>query len=159
MTLNPRDYDRRELRHLADRAEERAFGRSEERDATSAADEAARGDHHRELLLLEATGSTEGAPEKPYLTSLPKTYAGEATVFEWLDVLINKSGFKATGEALSYYETIDWLDADVREELRTYMRGFSEVRSFDPDEPGPFELDVDDHVLSLVYIARLAAMD
>jgi flagellar protein FlaE len=38
------------------------------------------------------------------------------------------------------------------------MRGFSEVESFDPDKPGPADLDVDDHVLSLVYIARLASV-
>lgn len=110
-------------------------------------------------MRLEALAAGAGdSTEKPYLSELPKQYESEVTVFEWLDFLINKAGFRATGDALSYYVTIDWITQDVKEELRTYMRGFSEVESFDPDKPGPHELEKDDHTLSLVYIARLLSM-
>ena len=36
------------------------------------------------------------------------------------------------------------------------MRGFSEVDRFDGEEPD--DLDTNDHVLSLVYVARLASL-
>ena len=156
MTINPREYDIRELRQMARPAGEAPPGRepAEERPASYTADEILRARQREELAMLDVNGDAE----KPYLEGLPGTYAGEVTVFEWLDYLINAAGFKETGEVLDFYVEVDWLTDEVEDGLRAYMRGFSEVASFDPDGPGPRELGLDDHVLSLIYIARLAAL-
>jgi archaellum component FlaD/FlaE len=55
-------------------------------------------------------------------------------------------------DALRYYRTIDWITEEVETSLGDYLIGFSEQGS------GTHELDVDDHQLSLVYVARLASM-
>ena len=158
MTINPREYDIRELRQMARPTGESPSERGRSAEETTAsgytADEVLRARQREELAMLDVHGDVE----KPYLEGLPGTYAGEVTVFEWLDYLINAAGFKETGEVLGYYVEVDWLTEEVKEGLRAYMRGFSEVASFDPDGPGPRDLGLDDHVLSLIYIARLAAL-
>jgi len=171
MTINPRDYDLRELRRMANPEEDAlpaSRGSAASRAGASPANQRAeqtpeqvdRFNQRRELLMLEAESLRAGTgTEKPYLERMPTTYAAEVVVFEWLDLLIDKAGFKATGDALSYYERIGWVTEGVKERLRTYMRGFSEVSSYDPDSTGPRELAMNDHVTSLVYIARLAAME
>jgi len=158
MPPTPGDYDLSELRRLADpnRETPETF---DEADLPADPDEVLRHEQREELVRLQSQLASVGAlPERPYLASLPDRYAAEVVVFEWLDLLINKSGFENTGNALDYYVEVDWITGTVREDLREYMRGFSEVESFDPDKPGPADLDVDDHVTSLVYIARLASV-
>ena len=55
-------------------------------------------------------------------------------------------------DALRYYHTVEWITEAVEAELQDYLVGFSgEVSE-------TIEYDVDDHHLSLVYIARLASM-
>ena len=154
------DYDLRDLRRLADPDRETpAVFEDDGADLPASPDEVLRHGQRDELVRLQSQFASVGAlPEKPYLESLPNRYAAEVVVFEWLDFLINKAGFENTGNALEYYEQVEWITARVREDLREYMRGFSEVESFDPDKPGPADLDVDDHVLSLVYVARLASV-
>jgi archaeal flagellar protein FlaE len=51
---------------------------------------------------------------------------------------------------------VDWLSEAAYESLRSYMYGFSEVDRF--RATGPADLDTNDHVLSLVYIAQLASL-
>ena len=105
-----------------------------------------------EQLLVHETAAADGGLSKPYLGSLPDAYAAERLVFDWLEFLVLKGGFKRTMDALRYYHTVEWLTADVEAELQDYLVGFSgEVSE-------TTEYDVDDHHLSLVYIARLASM-
>ncbi|WP_137286387.1 FlaD/FlaE family flagellar protein [Halorussus salinisoli] len=153
------DYDLRELRRLADPNRETPEVFDDGEGLPAPPEEVLRHSERDELVRLQSQFSAAGAlPERPYLDSLPDQYSTEVVVFEWLDFLINKAGFENTGNALQYYEEVGWITERVREDLREYMRGFSEVESFDPDKPGPADLDVDDHVLSLVYIARLASV-
>ncbi|WP_158055256.1 FlaD/FlaE family flagellar protein [Halorussus halophilus] len=153
-------YDLRELREIADPNRETPIAYEESDETLPAApEEVLRHGQRDELLRLQTQISASGAlPDKPYLDGLPDEYGAEVVVFEWLDFLINKAGFENTGNALSYYEDVDWITEQTRQDLRDYMRGFSEVQSFDPDKPGPADLDMDDHVLSLVYIARLSSV-
>ena len=104
-----------------------------------------------EQLLVHETAAS-GELSKPYLTDLPDAYAAERLLFDWLEFLVLKGGFKRTMDALRYYQTVGWLTAEVEADLRDYLVGFSgEVTDTDT-------YDVDDHHLSLVYIARLASM-
>ncbi|WP_132058098.1 FlaD/FlaE family flagellar protein [Halorussus amylolyticus] len=160
MPTNSGAHDLRDLRRLADPNRETPEAFAEEGEQLPAPpDEVLRHGQRDELVRLQSQFSAVGAlPEKPYLDGLPDRYGAEVVVFEWLDFLINKAGFENTGNALQYYEDVGWITETTRERLREYMRGFSEVESFDPDRPGPADLDMDDHVLSLVYIARLASV-
>lgn len=152
MTLNPRNYDPNELREMAGNGgSEFEFGRTPTRLARGP-DELMRSNHHRELLLLE-----EAAPEelhqKPYLTALPGSYAAEVLTFEWLEYLIAKVGYSRAAAALSYYASIGWLSDDAERGLREYLRGIG-----GPEEGAVGRLTMDDHLLGLVYVARLASM-
>ena len=105
-----------------------------------------------EQLLVHETAAGDGGLTKPYLGSLPDAYVAERLVFDWLEFLVLKGGYKRTMDALRYYHTVEWLTEDVEAELQDYLVGFSgEVSE-------TTEYDVDDHHLSLVYIARLASM-
>ena len=104
-----------------------------------------------EQLLVHETAAS-GELSKPYLTSLPNAYAAERLIFDWLEFLVLKGGYKRTMDALRYYHTVGWLTDDVEVELRDYLVGFSGEAS-DTETYG-----VADHHLSLVYIARLASM-
>lgn len=104
-----------------------------------------------EQLLVHETAAS-GELSKPYLADLPDAYAAERLLFDWLEFLVLKGGFKRTMDALRYYHTVGWLTAEVETDLRDYLVGFSgEVSDTET-------YDVDDHHLSLVYIARLASM-
>ena len=104
-----------------------------------------------EQLLVHETAAS-GELSKPYLTALPDAYAAERLIFDWLEFLVLKGGYKRTMDALRYYHTVGWLTDDVEVELRDYLVGFSgEVSDTET-------YDVADHHLSLVYIARLASM-
>ncbi|MFD1599441.1 FlaD/FlaE family flagellar protein [Halobellus rarus] len=105
-----------------------------------------------EHLLVHETAAADGGLTKPYLGSLPDAYAAERLVFDWLEFLVLKGGYKRTMDALRYYHTVEWLTEDVEAELQDYLVGFSGEVSETTD------YDVDDHHLSLVYIARLASM-
>ncbi|SIQ73048.1 flagellar protein FlaE [Haladaptatus litoreus] len=154
MTIKPADYDLRELRRMADE-DEPPLDLSADDGQT--AEDIFRLSQREELMKLQTRFFASGSlPEKPYLTLLPSRYGAEVIVFEWLDFLIEKAGFENSSNALSYYEEIGWLSEPACEALRSYMYGFSEVDRFGSD--GPADLDTNDHVLSLVYIARLATL-
>jgi flagellar protein FlaE len=172
MTINPKDYDLDELRKMArKRGSRRAvqddeesvpdrgpepepepdldWGGLEDGDATMS-DDAFRARLYRELMPLTA-GS--GDVTKPYLESLPENQSAEFLVFEWLEFLLMHGGFRGAQEALTYYESIEWITDDVSSTLGDYLLGIEDVGT-----EGTTDLDVDDHLLSMVYIAKLAAM-
>ena len=167
MTINPRDYDLDELREMA-----RKRGDDDVRDGGGDADrppedpaemewgaldddvgmsagDSLRAGLYRELLPLVGGGG----PDKPYLRSVPDTYAAEFVVFEWLEFLLLHAGYQGATDALHYYESIDWVTEDVASQLDDYLLGIENEAAGDRAE-----LDVDDHMLSLVYIAKLAGM-
>ncbi|MGM0592625.1 MAG: FlaD/FlaE family flagellar protein [Halobacteriota archaeon] len=105
-----------------------------------------------EQLFLQQSMVADGTLKKPYLVELPQQYAAERVIFDWLEFLVLTGGFRHAMEALRYYRTIDWITDDVESALQNYLHGFS-VTVEDSTE-----LDVDDHQLSLVYLAQLASM-
>ena len=168
MTLNPRDYDLDELRKMAREREPGPRGPpaegeedgngaaptgiagSLESDGDAATRERFQSGLYRELMPLEA-GTDDLS--KPYLSGLPESYAAEYVVFEWLEFLLDSFGYKGANEALQYYESVGWLTEDVESSLNDYLLGLE-----DPAGVDPADADIDDHKLSLVYIARLVSM-
>ena len=158
MSLNPRDYDPDELRRAAD---EELGGRNlrelreriAETEPSADAAKALRSDQIKELLLLESGAQPEDL-ERPYLDALPDAYAARLMLFEWLDFLLQRGGVRQTLEALDYYADLGWISSSVAENLRDHVRAFDTL----PDEAELMPLEVADHILSLVYVARLASM-
>jgi len=160
MSINPRDYDLDELRKMArKRGGDTNGGESNESDLggfeplDSGGNDVADGGSfraglYRELLPLEAGGDST----KPYLDTLPQNYAGEHLVFEWLEFLLLHAGYHGASEALDYYESVDWITEDCESALNDYLLGLDDQAADDNT------LDVDDHLLSLVYIAKLSSM-
>jgi len=164
MTINPRDYDLDELRKMARKRGERSGGLADEEDIPDPAnlemgmddaeDEVLAGSSFRSGLYRELLPFLSGEDhEKPYLAALPETYAAEFVVFEWLEFLLMHSGYKGADEAIAYYESIDWITESVQSDLSDYLLGIDESATNDGND-----LSVDDHMLSLVYIAKLTAM-
>jgi flagellar protein FlaE len=164
MTINPRDYDLDELRKMARQRGERNGGLGDDEEMPDPAnlemgleegeEDVVAGSSFRSGLYRELLPFLSGADhEKPYLDALPETYAAEFVVFEWLEFLLMHSGYQGADEALAYYESIDWLTEDVQSDLSDYLLGIDESATDDGND-----LSVDDHMLSLVYIAKLTAM-
>jgi len=164
MTINPRDYDLNELRKMARQRGERNGGLTEDEDIPDPSnldmglengeEEMLAGSSFRSGLYRELLPFLSGDSEaKPYLEALPQTYAAEFVVFEWLEFLLMHSGYQGADEALAYYESIDWITEETRSELSDYLLGIDESATNDDND-----LSVDDHMLSLVYIAKLTAM-
>lgn len=147
MTLNPRDYDLGELEGREAAGTDNGSTHASE----VAPDEILQSNQYRELMQLEAM--TDDL-EKPYLNSLPDAYAAEVVIFEWLEYLVGMAGFKGALEALRYYRTIGWVTADIEDALGDYLRSFD-----DPKRKDPSGLSRADHQLSLVYVAKIAAID
>ena len=161
MTINPRDYDLDELRKMARQQRPgNGLGADEELDPAdldvafedeetdAAAGSSFRAGLYRELLPFLGDGV-----DKPYLTSLPETYAAEFVVFEWLEFLLMHSGYQGANDALDYYESIDWITESVQADMADYLLCIDESGTNDAND-----LDVDDHMLSLVYVAKLQSM-
>jgi flagellar protein FlaE len=165
MSINPSDYDLHELRKMArerggdagDRrdVDEADIGPSSGLDAGSTPSGGGGGQTsyraglYRELLPLEATNDAE----KPYLDGLPEHYGGENLVFEWLEFLLLHAGYQGAVEALNYYEAVGWITEDCESTLNDYLLGLEQETGSEGTA-----LDIDDHLLSLVYIAKLASM-
>ena len=164
MTINPRDYDLDELRKMARQRGEHNGGVADDEDipdpanlemGTDAEGEMLAGSSFRSGLYRELLPFLSGeSHEKPYLAALPETYAAEFVVFEWLEFLLMHSGYQGADEALAYYESIDWITEGVRSDLSDYLLGINETATNDDND-----LSVDDHMLSLVYVAKLTAMN
>lgn len=117
---------------------------------------------------LEATGSVrevdedqpqvsahplEGSKDASLLplTQLPNTYTAQQEILDWMEGLLSSSGHQGTMEALTYYESIGWLSTECRDQLEEFVEGLRATGSMNPRP-----LDVDDHRMSLQYIATLA---
>jgi archaellum component FlaD/FlaE len=151
-----RGFERRNGRHdqyggRADRSPSRSPVRGNPGPTRGVAADALRSNQLEQLFLHQSAMVAEEMT-KPYLGSLPQKYAAERVIFDWLEFLVLKGGFKRTMDALRYYRTIQWITPDVEDALQDYLVGFTE------DGQGSHELDVDDHQLSLLYVARLASM-
>ncbi|AOW80559.1 flagella E [Halodesulfurarchaeum formicicum] len=107
----------------------------------------------KELLLLEG-GADPADLERPYLERVPEQYAARLTVFEWLQFTLERAGSRQTLQALEYYGDIGWLGEGAAADLRDYVRVFEDGGTGD----GGHSLQTADHLVSLVYIARLASM-
>jgi flagellar protein FlaE len=172
MTINPRDYDLDELRKMARGQSDspRSPPASEDTDDEAPPElegwgtiepdvSAAEGllkdqfesDIHRELLPLEAG---EDDLSKPFLKSLPESYAAEIVIFEWLEFLLEDFGYQGANESLQYYEEVGWITEDIQNSLNDYLVGIDE-----PDAGHVQDGDIDSHKLSLVYVARLVSMN
>ncbi|MEF8783002.1 MAG: FlaD/FlaE family flagellar protein [Haloarculaceae archaeon] len=161
MSINPRDYDLDELRKMArERGGQTGDGDVNLDDGEVGfgtvgtgedvpAGNSFRAGLYRELLPLEAGSDAS----KPYLAGLPEHYAGEHLVFEWLEFLLLHAGYQGASEALDYYEAVGWITEDVESDLNDYLLGIDDQGANDGNE-----LDIDDHLLSLVYVAKLASM-
>lgn len=154
MTINPRDTDpddRRTAREAADGRDVEALRSRIAGSKTASASVAS--DQVKELLLLES-GTDPADLERPFLTAIPDQYAGRLTLFEWLEFVLGHAGVRRTLEAIEYYANIGWIAEDVADDLRDHVRAFRDVaRSTDTRD-----LETADHVLSLVYVARLASL-
>ncbi|MDR5656843.1 FlaD/FlaE family flagellar protein [Halodesulfurarchaeum sp. HSR-GB] len=107
----------------------------------------------KELILLEG-GADPTDLERPYLERVPDQYAGRLTVFEWLQFTLEQAGSRQTLQALEYYADIGWLGEGAASDLRDYVRVFEDGGTDGAGQP----LQTADHLVSLVYIARLASM-
>lgn len=154
MTLDPSDYDPAELEGMLEEDDpglHNGSGGSEFQWASAPSPEdTLESNQYRELLMLQGMGADTG---RPYLDGLPESYGAELVVFEWLDFLLTQGGVKRTIEALRYYESVGWLSESAEDDLEEYILGLGA-----PDD-ATAEFDREDHSLSLVYVARLAAMD
>jgi hypothetical protein len=129
----------------------RGFGRGNPPRGRGTAADALRS-NQLEQLFLHQSAMVREQMTKPYLGDIPQKYAAERVIFDWLEFLVLKGGFKRAMDALRYYRTIEWITADVEASLQDYLVGFTD------EGAGRSELDVDDHQLSLLYVARLASM-
>ena len=164
MTINPRDYDLDELRKMARQRGERNGGLGDDEEMPDPTnldvgleegdEDVVSGNSFRAGLYRELLPFLSGEDhEKPYLDTLPETYAAEFVIFEWLEFLLMHSGYQGADEALAYYESIDWLTEAVRSDLSDYLLGIDESATNEGND-----LSVDDHLLSLVYVAKLTEM-
>ncbi|WP_277554521.1 FlaD/FlaE family flagellar protein [Halobaculum limi] len=94
-------------------------------------------------------------PDKPYLTSLPGDYVGDLMVMEWLEFLVEESTTTDAVRAINYYERVDWIDAEVADQLKGFLSGFGDIDRNLMDRPGTDHLDLDHHTRSLKYIMQL----
>ena len=165
MTINPKDYDLDELRKMARERGGATIPVGDEDDGSEApasgldsgglggdvlGDDVYRSQLYRQLLPLESMAG--GDVEKPYLRGLPESYAGELVVFEWLSFLLEKAGFRGANEAIDYYADVGWITEEVTDDLEDYLLGLDETAGDGGD------LSIDDHLLSLVHIAKLTSM-
>lgn len=105
-----------------------------------------------ELQYAEHTLSDGPDAEKPYLRGSFDGYIADLLVLEWLEYLVDASGKTATERAISYYESIRWIDEDAGEQLRAFIDGF------DADEEGEVaSLTIANHTQSLRYICQLSS--
>lgn len=106
----------------------------------------------KELILLEAGTDSEDL-ERPYLETVPSQYAARLTLFEWLQFVLDRGGLQETLSAIDYYVDIGWISEAAAESLEDHVRVFQEAAA-----NGDRSLETADHLVSLVYVARLASM-
>ena len=112
-------------------------------------------------VAADAASPAAGAPaaestSQAVLSQVPRTYAADIVVFEWLSMLIARAGPAAAFQALDYYEEIGWIAPEVREYLESVLAGPGLDVDLDPSSPS--SLSADDHARSNEFVARLAAI-
>ena len=154
MTLTPPDTDRQDDPRTADANDglQDAAGLREEFTATVDASQGVPKAQLKELVLLEAGTDPEDL-ERPYLDGLPDQYAARLTLFEWLQFALDRGGTEHTLDAIEYYQEIGWIDQAAADSLRDHVRVFQDESAAAGE---PFRTA--DHLVSLVYVARLASM-
>ncbi|MFB6081565.1 MAG: FlaD/FlaE family flagellar protein [Halanaeroarchaeum sp.] len=156
MTINPREYDPDELRSAArEELGDRDVGelRAKLAGTTAEGEGTFPPERLKELILIES-GADPADLERPYLEAIPEKYAARLTLFEWLDYALQHAGVRRTLEAVEYYADIGWISESVAADVRDHVRAFQEVA---PSE-GTREFESADHLVSLVYVARLTSM-
>ncbi|MBP2252415.1 archaellum component FlaD/FlaE [Halarchaeum solikamskense] len=91
--------------------------------------------------------------EMPVVSSLPGGYAGDVLVMEWLSVLMERSGPAGALRAISHYEAVGWISADVEATLLDIVGGPGLDVFVDPTRPR--EPSADEHALSYDYLRAL----
>lgn len=161
MSLNPRRYDVRELRRIADTprdsADEAPRERSLRQPNRNRAEQAARSAAFTELLQrqrgLRLSGDGDGngdAGDRPYITVIPASADAEHEIGEWLGYLVDVGGHVRSRDALSYYAELNWVAPNVADALTRRLEGFDAARHDRPFTPA-------DHRISLVSIVRIAS--
>jgi flagellar protein FlaE len=157
MTINPREYETHEHTQGA-RKKARDRNQDIEELRQDLAETAANSDgvpkaQLKELILLQGGADPEDL-ERPYLETVPDQYAARLTLFEWLQFALDQVGSRRTLAALEYYVNIGWLSGTAAEDLRDHVRVFQDAEG----EESIGALETADHLVSLVYIARLSSM-
>jgi len=156
MSLNPRRYDVRELRRIADAPRDGADGAPRERALRrpnrNRAEQAARSAAFTELLQRQrgARLNGGGTADRPYLTAIPASPAAEREIGEWLGYLVDVGGHVRSRDVLSYYGELDWVGDDAVAALTRRLEGFDAPTRDRPFTPA-------DHRISLVSIVRIAS--
>jgi len=156
MSLNPRRYDVRELRRIADAPRDGADGAPRERALRrpnrNRAEQAARSAAFTELLQRQRGARHDGEDpgDRPYLTAIPASPAAEREIGEWLGYLVDVGGHLRSRDALSYYAELGWVAPDAVDALTRRLEGFDAPRHGRPFTPA-------DHRISLVSIVRIAS--
>ncbi|GAA0720729.1 flagellar protein FlaD [Halorubrum trapanicum] len=156
MSLNPRRYDVRELRRIADAPRTDGDGAPRERALRrpnrNRAEQAARSAAFTELLQRQRGERLNGGDsgDRPYLTAIPASPAAEREIGEWLGYLVDVGGHLRSRDALSYYAELDWVGDDAVAALTRRLEGFDAPTRDRPFTPA-------DHRISLVSIVRIAS--
>jgi archaellum component FlaD/FlaE len=89
--------------------------------------------------------------------TLPRGYATEAVIMEWLATLIMTSGPAGAVKAIAFYEEVGWVGPEVRDRLEEFLSGPGLDEQVDPN--CPVELTADDHAESYEYILQLNTLE
>ena len=161
MSLNPRRYDVRELRRIADAprsgTDEATREQSLRQPNQSRAEQAARSAAFVELLQRQRgrrntndVGREPNASDRPYLRTIPASPEAEHEAGAWLGYLVDVGGHLRSRDALSYYAELEWIAEPVQTTLTRRLAGFDT-----PPHDRPFTHA--DHRISLVSIVRIAS--
>lgn len=97
------------------------------------------------------------ADERIKLEDLPRGYASDALIMEWVNYLIDESGVEDAIRSVNYYSKIEWVSDDAADEMKRFMLGHPEVEEEDVriDSAAPSSVGMDSHLESLRYVSRL----
>ena len=102
-----------------------------------------------------------------YLATVDDSERTRVLLLNWAEYLVHTASVDGALRALTYYENIGWISAEVLEKMTEYVSDMAEDEDLDGDdlrpngeimdqlEGTPFEL----HAGSLQYIANLAEED
>jgi flagellar protein FlaE/flagellar protein FlaC len=95
--------------------------------------------------------------ERVKLESLPRGYASDALIMEWINFLIQGSDVEDAVKSVNYYAEIEWMSEEVRDKLKAFMLGHPEVEKEDTEieSASPSSVDMDHHLEGLRYVSRL----